>query len=318
MTGQPGALLDRKLVFVTGKGGTGKTSVATGLALLAARQGRRVLLCEAEPSGALAGFLDTGPTRFAEREVSPGLWAMSMDTEASLKEYLRLQLRIPLLARLGPLAKTFDFMANAAPGVKEILVVGKLCWEVRSESYDLVVVDAPASGHVVGQLTAPDAIRELVKVGPVREQTAWMLDILGDPARTGVVVVTTPEEMPVNETVELAARLRDETVVDLAAVVVNRLLPELFSRGEEEVFRHLCEPVTVAALAAAAGGSVGPVLDGADLAVRLRRARAAHLTTLRRDLPDAELLYVPEMFDRAVGMTATVHMADALEAELGL
>jgi anion-transporting ArsA/GET3 family ATPase len=311
-------LLDRKLVFVTGKGGTGKTSVATGLALLAARHGRRVLLCEAEATGALSSFLDTRPTAFAEHEVVPGLWAMSMDTEASLKEYLRLQLRIPLLARLGPLARTFDFMANAAPGVKEILVVGKLCWEVRSGTYDLVVVDAPASGHVVGQLTAPDAIRDLVKVGPVREQTAWMLDILGDPARTGVVVVTTPEEMPVNETVELAARLRDDTVVDLAAVVVNRLLPELFSRGEEEVFRRLRQPDSVAALSAAAGGPVQTVLDGADLAVRLRRARAAHLGALRQRLPAVEMLYVPEMFDRTVGMTATGHMADALEAELGL
>lgn len=317
MTPAP-ALLDRRLVFVTGKGGTGKTSVATGLAVLAARHGRRVLLCEAEPAGALANFLDTAPTSFDEREVAPGLWVMSMDTEASLKEYLRLQLRIPLLARLGPLARTFDFMANAAPGVREILVVGKLCWEVRSGTYDLVVVDAPASGHVVGQLTAPDAIRELVKVGPVREQTAWMLDILGDPVRTGVVVVTTPEEMPVNETVELAARLRDETVVDLAAVVVNRLLPELFSRGEEEVFRRLCEPATVSALSTAAGGPVQPVLDGADLAVRLRRARAAHLGALRQRLAQVEMLYVPEMFDRTVGMTSTVHMADALEAELGL
>jgi anion-transporting ArsA/GET3 family ATPase len=311
-------LLDRRLVFVTGKGGTGKTSVATGLAVLAARHGRRVLLCEAEATQAFPAFLDTEPTRFAEREVSPGLWAMSMDTEASLKEYLRLQLRIPLLARLGPLARTFDFMASAAPGVKEILVVGKLCWEVRAAHYDLVVVDAPASGHVVGQLTAPEAIRELVKVGPVREQTAWMLDILADPARTGVVVVTTPEEMPVNETVELAARLRDETVVDLAAVVVNRLLPELFSRGEEEVFQHLRQPAAVAALSDAAGGPVQPVLDGADLAVRLRRSRAAQLAALRRHLSDVELLYVPEMFDRTVGMTATVHMADALEAELGL
>lgn len=313
-----GDLLDRKLLFVTGKGGVGKTTIAAGLALLASQQGKRVLLCEVDAKGTMADVFETGPTSFEEREVSPRLWAMSMDTEASLKEYLRLQLRLPLLARLGPLARTFDFVANAAPGVKEILVVGKLCWEVRTGSYDVVVVDAPASGHIVGQLAAPEAIKELVKVGPVRGQTGWMLDILGDPGRTGVVIVATPEEMPVTETLQLAERLRNETVVDLAAVVVNRVLPELFSRAEEDVFRQLRKPDVLAVLSDEAGGSVEPVLDGAELAVRLRRTRAEHLDELRGGMPGIELLYVPELFQRTHGVRATGQIAAALSEELGV
>src|SRR3546814_662942 len=133
-------LLDRRLLFVTGKGGVGKTTIAASLALLGAQQGKRTLVCEIDAKGNLADFFETGPTRFQERELPPGLWAMSMDTEESLKEYLRLQLKVPLVARIGPLARTFDFVANAAPGVKEILTVGKLLWEVREEHYDLVVV----------------------------------------------------------------------------------------------------------------------------------------------------------------------------------
>jgi anion-transporting ArsA/GET3 family ATPase len=243
---------------------------------------------------------------------------MAMDTDASLKEYLRLQLKLPLLARLGPLARTFDFVANAAPGVKEILTVGKLCYEVREGHYDLVVVDAPASGHIVGQLGAPEAIKDLVKVGLVRDETGWMLDILGDPATTGVVIVATPEEMPVTETLELAARLRDETVVDLAAVVVNRVLPELFTRGEEEIFRALRRPDDTAALAAAVQGLVEPLLAGAELAVKLRRTRAEHLGELRQGLPQGmQLLYVPELFQRSHGVRATRQIAEALGAELG-
>ena len=173
-------LLDRRLLFVTGKGGVGKTTIAASLALLAAQRGKRTLVGEVDAKGNLADFYETGPTTFKERQVSPNLWAMSMNTEESLKEYLSLQLKIPLIAKIGPLARTFDFVANAAPGVKEILTVGKFLWEVRERSYDLVVVDAVATGHITGQLAAPSAIQELVQVGLVRDQTHWMLEILGE------------------------------------------------------------------------------------------------------------------------------------------
>ena len=275
-------------------------------------------MCEVDAKGNLADMFETGPTQFREREIAPNLWAMSMSTEESLKEYLKLQLRMPLLGRIGVLARTFDFVANAAPGVKEILTVGKVCWEVREEHYDLVVVDASASGHVVGQLAAPEAIRDLVKVGRVRDQTQWMLDILGDAGTTGVVIVATPEEMPVNETIDLAERLGTETVTDLGAVVVNRVLPELFTRGEEELFRAVRAPERAKALEAAVGGPVEPVLDGAELAVTLRRTRAEHLAGLRAGLPDGtELLYLPELFQRSHGVRATHQIAEHLGAELG-
>jgi len=311
-------LLDLKLLFVTGKGGVGKTTVASALALLASLRGKKVLICEVDAKGDVAGFYEAPPTGFNEREILPGLFAMTMDTEASLREYLKLQLKIPVVGRIGPLAKAFDFVATAAPGVREILTVGKLCYEVRERSYDLVVVDAPASGHIVGQLAAPQAINNLVKVGLIRSQTDWMLEILSDPRRTGLVAATTPEEMPVAETLELADRVAAETTVRLSAVVVNRVLPELFGRGEEEVFEELRRPEVADELSRRAGGNVGPVIEGARLAVTMRRTRAGHLQRLREGLdPTVPVLYLPYLFSRFHGLRTTRQVAASLGEELG-
>lgn len=320
-------LLERRLLFVTGKGGVGKTAISAAIASLAAARGKRTLVCEVDAKGDLARFFETEPTEFEPREVQPRLHLMTLTTEESLREYLKLHVRLPLIARIGPLARSFDFVANAAPGVREILTVGKVAWEVREDSYDLVVVDANASGHVIAQLGAPEAINELVKVGVVREQTGWMQDILHDRRRTGVVIVTTPEEMPVVETLDLANRLHTETKVSLAAVVANRVLPELFGNREAERFEQMRTPTELDAVAAAvteASGHpvdssvLGDVFDAAELAVQLRRSRASHLTELRSGIgPDVPLLLVPELFTRSHGARATAKVAEAVESELG-
>ncbi len=314
--GAPG-LLERKLLFVTGKGGVGKTSVAAGIALRAAEAGKNTLVCEIDAKGNLATFLETGPLTFTPRKVRDNLVAMCMETEESLKEYLRLQLRVPLLAKIGPLARTFDFVATAAPGVKEILTVGKFCYEVLEENYDLIVIDAVATGHIVGQLAAPQAINELVSVGLVRSQTSWMLDILGDPAKTGAVIVATPAEMPVSETLELVERLEAETNVDLAAVIVNRVLPELFTDSEEVVFEHIAQGSGLDSLTAATGENLTPIVDAAKLAVHLRRNQAGHLARLQNELADrAPVMYLPELFTRAHGVRVTALLAQAIGEEL--
>jgi anion-transporting ArsA/GET3 family ATPase len=310
-------LLERRLVFVTGKGGVGKTTMSAALALLAARRGKRTLVCEVDAKGTLAATFECAPLSFTPREVQDGLFAMTMNTEDSLREYVALQLRIPLLARLGPLARMFDFVASAAPGVKEILTVGKLAYEVRERHYDFVVVDAVATGHIVGQLSAPQAINEMLQVGLVRDQTRWMVDLMEDPAITGLVIVTTPEEMPVNETIELAKRLDADTHVPLAAVVVNRVLPELFGRSEADVFDRLRQAPLLDELVQASGRGTPIVLDAAALAVRLRRAQATELTTLRDALAgEVPFVYVPELFARIHGMRATSQVAEHLAEEL--
>lgn len=336
MTAAPRSLLDRRLLVVTGKGGVGKSTVAAALAWLGAARGKRVLACELDAKGDLLASLegaatgrDRAPLAYEPREVHAGLWAMAMDPEASLREYLRLNLRIPFVTRVGPLSAALDFVASAAPGVREIVTIGKVAWEVRERRYDLVVVDATASGHVIGHLRAPQAINELVGVGLIRSQTGWMLDLLGDPATTGLVVVSTAEEMPVNETIELVDQVRADTVVDLGAVVANRVLPQPFTRADEESFLAMAapdgRPAVTDLLAGALGArvatpaAVDALLDGVLLATRLRRARAEHLDRLLTTIGDrAEIGVVPQLFDVEPGLDTTRAVADHLAEELGL
>jgi anion-transporting ArsA/GET3 family ATPase len=273
-----------------------------------------------DAKGALANAFDVGELTFEPTEVAPNLHAMAMNTEDSLREYLRLFVRVPLLGRIGPLASTFDFVADAAPGVKEILGVGKLCWEVREQHYDLVVVDAEASGHIVSQIGAPRVIADLVQVGLVRDQTQWMLDILDDPDRTGVAVVTTPEEMPVTETVELLARLQSETGAHASAVIANRVLPVMFNRREQVIVDRLDEALPV--LVDAVGAGARTVLEAARLTESRRSTGAGHLDRLRSWIAgsdhvavDLPIITVPELFARASGPRVVSLVADALTDE---
>ena len=315
-------LLGRRLLVVTGKGGVGKSTVAAALALVAAKRGKRVLVVDVDAKGTIADRFESGPVGFKPIEVMPGISLMAMDTEASLAENIRLNLRVPIIGRLGPLARALDFVATAAPGVREILTIGKVCWEVRESiegraDWDIVIVDAAATGHVIAQLGAADAIGDLVSVGPVRGQTAWMSELLADPAITSLNVVTTPEEMPVAETIDLVTRARTELKVPLGAVIVNRVLPELFTHADDAMFATLSTPPVVDALVAQVGAGTTAVMDAARLAVAMRRSRIEHLSHLR-DSVDLPMLFVPYLFARSQGRRETGMVADALTAELGL
>lgn len=210
----------------------GKSAVSAALATVAARSGKRVLVCEMDDKGSLAAYLGRGSLGFEPEEVSPGLFAMAMNTEDSLREYIRLFLRVPIIGSLTPLARIFDFVANAAPAVKEILAVGKLCYEVRERHYDLVVVDSEASGHFVAQVSAPDALASLVRIGIVADQTKWMSELLHDATVATVLAVTTPEELPVIETIELRERLVKAIPIDFAGVLVNRMPRAIVEPGQ--------------------------------------------------------------------------------------
>ncbi len=307
----PSSFLDRRLLFVTGKGGVGKTTVAAGLALLAAQRGKRVLVAEIDAKGDLGRLFESGQLTFEARLVQPNVFAMAMQTEDSLREYLRVQARVPLLVKLGPLARTLDFVASAAPGVREILTIGKFAWEVRERHYDLVIVDCEASGHIVSQLNAHRAIDSLVGLGPVKKQTRWMSDVLGDPSITGTVVVTTGEEMPVTETLELVAKLQAETEIDVCSVIVNRVLPAVFNRDEGELFERLCRSATRKKL----GDGADEMILAATIATTMRDSRVVQMDRLATGIA-LPILLVPELFRSDHGLRALRKISELIGEEI--
>ena len=240
-------------------------------------------------------------------------------------------MRLPLVARLGPLARTFDFVADAAPGVKEILTVGKVCYEVRERHYDLVVVDAAASGHIVGPALG-SAGRSTTSCRSAWSATrrAWMTEILADPARRPSSSSRRPRSSRSTRPSSSSTVSEPPCPCGSAAVVVNRVLPELFTHDEEAVFAGVRAPAAVQALSrklaaslskvsvGAAARDVTSVLDAAALAVALRRERAENLALLQERLPAGlATVLVPELFARSHGKRAVMQVAAALQDELG-
>ena len=220
----------RPLTIVAGKGGVGRSTTTAALALNASASGQRVLAVDVVDDGGLRAALATAPA--ADRA---GIELLELTTEQSLDEYVRLYLKFPIPpSRLGPIARIFDYVATAAPGVREILTIGKIAYEVREQHFDAVVVDAPATGHVIELLAAPDTLRDVVSMGPLAEQTQWVAELLRDPSTTGIVTVTTSEALPVSETLELLDRLIEATAVHPVGFVVNRLPDLLDEAGYDE------------------------------------------------------------------------------------
>ena len=231
-------LFEKRLVFVTGKGGVGKTTVALAVGLAAARRGLRTIVCEVAHQERVSRLLGREGVGYEETEIAESLSAISLDQQHTLEEWVTYQLPSRTLAQLLYKNRIFQHLTAAAPGIKELVTIGKI-WELAqlqrktadARPYDFVVVDSPATGHGLGMLRAPRTFGDIARVGPIRAQADTIHDFIVS-KKTGVLAVALPEEMPVNETLEYREALRAEMGIELDAVVVNGLYPERFSTEE--------------------------------------------------------------------------------------
>jgi anion-transporting ArsA/GET3 family ATPase len=312
-------LLERRIVFVAGKGGTGKSTIAGALALIAARRGKRVLCIDTDAKGDLAGTLGSPPVGFQPRVVQQNVSVLTLQPEESLQEYLHIYFKVPRFARLTPLARIFDFIATGVPGAREMLVVGKIAFEEKrrerddSPMWDLIIVDAEATGHVLPQLRAARSMLDLVRGGIIRSQVEWIDAILSDPKRTLLTVCALPEEMPVVEALELYERARRDAGITVGACFLNRTMPVSLTPRQRQVLEQIGEPAHAAALSERLGGNVATVAEGARLAQRLHDNGLAHAKRLREGIK-APVIEVPLQAETRPGLATTRAVAAALQA----
>jgi anion-transporting ArsA/GET3 family ATPase len=296
-----------RVVIVAGKGGVGKTTVTAALASAAAAAGMSVLIVEVEGKSGLAACFGEAPLTYEEAELRPHLRARTLTPDDALLEYLddhgmrRISRR---LSRSGAL----DVVSTAVPGMRDILVLGKVKQLERAGVADLIVLDAPAAGHAVSFLLSARGMLDAVKVGPVNRQAADVVELLSDPARCRVMLVTLPEETPVNELVETAYAIEDRAGVALGPLVVNACMPVLAGLESEP------EQARAAVAAADPAAGLDPAL-AASLAdaeafragLQEREARQCARLAQRLPLPQLRLPFVftPELGPAELDLLAT-------------
>jgi anion-transporting ArsA/GET3 family ATPase len=306
-----------RLAIVAGKGGVGKTTVTATLARMAARAGLSTLIIEVEGKSGLPTLFGAEDLDYNEVVMSPGdpatgrgaIRARTLTPDDALLEYLQDHGMKRISKRLAA-SGALDVVATAAPGIKDILILGKVKQLERSGAADLIILDAPAAGHAITFLMSARGLLDAVRVGPVRSQAEEVIELLTDPARCQVILVTLPEETPVNEVTETAYALEDRVGIKLGPVVVNGLYPVIDDLD--------ADPETLAADAGTTlrDGEAEALRAAAKFRSTRQQLQQEQVSRLADALPLPQLR-LPFLFDVDLGPDQVETLAGALADEVG-
>jgi anion-transporting ArsA/GET3 family ATPase len=325
-------ILAKRLVFLSGKGGVGKSVLAATLAWISARKGRRTLLVELDTIETIPKIFGrpdyTG--KYQETELAPGLSSLHVDGKSGLEEYLQMVLKSRKFVQRVFRSPLYQYFINIAPGLKELMAVGKL-WDLerkanpatREPLYDLLIVDTPATGHTVSYLQMPLTAAGTVKRGLVRKEAQKVVDLLQDPAKTSFHIVTTLAEMPVNEAIELHETVSTRLGMPVGCLFVNQVYPPFLEGSDLESFRAWQEGLHRESAPAEPAPPGDPraheraILSCAESWKRRREAQEVQWARLRRGIPASALVGLPLVYDAESPLQLVQVLSRALETPGG-
>ncbi|MFK7986789.1 MAG: ArsA family ATPase [Sandaracinaceae bacterium] len=286
-------LLDLDFLFVTGKGGVGKTTVSAALALAAVRQGKRVLVAMCNTKERLSHLLEVDAIGTRNQRIEPGFDAVNMTPAIALEEYGMMVLKVRSLYKAVFENRFVSAVLRGTPGIEAWSMLGKAYFHANEldngrRRYDLIIVDGPATGHALDMLRVPQVICDVAPPGLLRTEAENALSLMRDPARSANVLVTLPEDMPVNETLELHEAIKNELNMPVGRLVVNGVLPKLFKSHERGPIAELPDKL----LDGSALRSLA--LAGRQRALRENMQQRA-ISTLRKQLPDLSRTVLPQL-----------------------
>lgn len=239
-------ILDKRVIFVAGKGGAGKTTITAAMAMAAASHHKNVLIVETHENETLGSLF--GQIRFTEKpsRLDSNIWGVRIDPKTVLEEYIQRYVTVPFVAYQIIHSRIFEHLAVATPGLKEVMMLSEI-WRFEQKTnsntktplYDLIIVDSPSTGHGLSLLRVPSTLTSMLQTGPIATQTRWVEDMLKDSTRSCLVLTALPEELPVNEALEFERKAENDLNMCVAAIIVNMTYPEIFSPDEVLVIERM-------------------------------------------------------------------------------
>lgn len=318
------AIFDKRLLIISGKGGVGKSTLCAAFALSASRLGKRVLVVEMDEKERISRLFGTPKVGYEGAFVHPNIFVRNLLPTHAMDEFVMTQVAVKAIARQILGSPIYKFFVAAAPGLKEFVTLGKIMLLEKEKErrgtlkYDIIIVDAPATGHGVAFLRVPFAAIDVLKVGWVKKQAEGIIHLITDPARTSLNIVTLPEEMPVNETIELCGDVRSMLKIPIGYIIVNSVYPQVLRKRDAALFdtmKKRAQADSLKKLTAAEQKYTRAMLECFETAMRRRELNEFYISKLKRKLK-YDFMQVPFVFSKDFDLELIEQVSDHMMGDI--